>query len=85
MLFTIWMRIFLGFLDTNGRTAATCGSHVLALGAACVGKHSEQKLLQETSHIARLITGAHILNQRVLEHAIGSDVFRSANRKPNGR
>ena len=71
-MFFIVVRIFVFvFVDTNGRTAAQCGSHVLALGAACVGKHSEQKLLQETSHIARLITGAHILNQRVLEHAIG--------------
>ena len=51
-MFFILVRIFVFFVfvDTNGRTAAQRGSHVLALGAACVRKHSEQKLLQETSH-----------------------------------
>ncbi len=56
------------------RAAAECSSHVLGLAVGACGEHFQQKSLQKSAHIFFafcLLTRAQILDQRVLEHAVG--------------
>ena len=83
------MCIFLFFvlLDPDGAATPESSSHVLMITLGAVRrrrKHSEQKLLQEIAHLVRLITWPKILEQRVLEHAIGVDRFEVGKEEAKG-